>query len=216
MSIRTPALRGFVTLSVALWGAARMEAQLAAKSPFMPAATAGTAAATTGAPLEYRGIMQTAQGLKARVVDPSRRSGAWLLVNERDPAFDFVVKQIDLEHDTVTVDYQGRALTLAQHVAKVTSAGVAPNFPGAMPNPAANMPPAIAGSVVVNPTPADEQRRLEAVASEVARRRQMREQAAQQSGQAGPAAPPMMQPPPNANPQNVGPRVNPRARGTQP
>ena len=40
------------------------------------------------------------------------------------------------------------------------------------------MNPAVTASVVANPTAADEQRRLDAVAAEVARRRAMREQAA--------------------------------------
>jgi len=53
--------------------------------------------------------------------------------------------------------------------------------------------------VVLNPSPADEQRRLEAVASEVARRRAMREQATQQIGQGG-------IPPPNLPPNPGGPR----------
>jgi hypothetical protein len=45
------------------------------------------------------------------------------------------------------------------------------------------MPTAVAQSVVLNPTPADEQRRLEAVAAEVRRRRALREQASIQAAQ---------------------------------
>jgi len=56
-----------------------------------------------------------------------------------------------------------------------------PGAPG--PAPAVNVAPAVTQSVVVNPTPADEQRRLEAVAAEVARRRALREQASQQVSQ---------------------------------
>jgi hypothetical protein len=56
--------------------------------------------------------------------------------------------------------------------------------------------------VVVNPTPADEARRLEAVASEVARRRALREQASQQMGQ----SPPMPAPQPQVQPQPAQPR----------
>ena len=67
--------------------------------------------------------------------------------------------------------------------------------PQAMPAPPPNVAPAVMQSVVLNPTPADEQRRLEAVASEVARRRAMREQATQQIGQGGA--------PPNLPPQNA-------------
>ena len=72
------------------------------------------------------------------------------------------------------------------------------------------MPPAIAQSVVINPTPADEQRRLEAVAAEVARRRQLREQAALQVSQGIPLAPQLLQQ--NAAQQNNGTQ---RQRGGQ-
>lgn len=224
MSSRAQTLRGLVALGLTLLGAGRAEAQLVSKSPFLSAAAGGAASPTAGAPLEYRGMMQTAQGIKARIVDPSRKAGVWLLANERDPGFDFVVKQIDTEHDTVTVDYQGRSLTLAQHVAKIASAGAPPNFPMAMANPAANMPPAITNSVVINPTPADEQRRLEAVAAEVARRRQLREQASQQVSQGVPVTLPQLQrqlqqTPQNANQQPVSgqrQRGSQRTRGNQP
>lgn len=221
MLSRAHTLRGLAAFSLALLVASHAGAQLASKSPFMAPQAAGTPAPTTGASLEYRGMMQTAQGLKVRIVDPARRAGVWLTANEKDPNFDFVVKQIDVEKDTVTIDYQGRTMTVAQHVPKVASAG-APQMPVAnMQNPASNMPPAIANSVVVNPTPADEQRRLEAVASEVARRRQLREQASQ-GGQGGAVAPQVVQPPqmqveqqrplPNPNQPNTTPRPQ-RPRG---
>ena len=207
MLFRVPVLHGLLALlGVALLGATHASAQLAAKSPFLPAQGGATSSPTTGAPLEYRSWMETAQGLKARIVDPSRRAGAWMLVNERDPSFDFVVKQIDTEHDTVAVDYQGRTLTLALHVAKVASSGAAQNFAAGAPNLGSNMPAAITQSVVVNPTPADEQRRLEAVAAEVARRRQLREQAAQQVNQGVSLAPQVIQQQQAQNPaqQNSG------------
>jgi len=189
---RVQILRQVAVLSGALLVVAHADAQLAAKSPFMTAQAGGSAAPTTGAPLEFRGTMETSEGLKVRIVDPARRAGVWLTVNERDPNFDFVVKQVDAEHDTVTVDYQGRPLTLAQHVAKVASTGVAQNTPGG-PNGGPPMPAAITNSVVLNPTPADEQKRLDAVASEVARRRALREQAAQQVSQGVPLAPQVIQ-----------------------
>jgi len=193
MSHRPPILFPAI-LSLMLVGGARAEGQLAAVSPFMPVPGSGAAAVTAGAPLEFRGVMDVGDGLKIRIVDPARKgAAAWLKVNERDPSVDFVVKQYDADHDTVTVDFQGRSLTLSQHVAKVASAGVAQNVPGPVPG-GVPMPPAITQSVVVNPTPADEQRRLDVVAAEVARRRALREQAAQQASQG--VVPPVMQPQP--------------------
>lgn len=205
MSSRVPTLRGLFAAGLIL-AAGSMNAQLATKSPFVSTQAGNSSAPTAGAPLEYRGMMQTASGLKARIVDPSRHNaGVWLGINEKDSGFDAVVKSIDIDHDTVSIDFQGRTMTLAQHVAKVASAGTAQNFIPQAPNLAANMPAAIANSVVVNPTPADEQRRLEAVAAEVARRRQLREQASQQVTQGVPIAPQVIQQQQqqrqNANPQ---------------
>lgn len=196
--------------SVAWLAVARAGAQLATSSPFLPAASAANAATpTAGAPLEFRGqIDMPPDGLKVRIYDPAQKKGAWLSVNERDPNFDFVVRQVDGSRGTATVDYHGQTLVLSQHEAKVTSSGTAmPNIPmGAIPLPAAG------AQVALNPTPAEDQRRLEAVAAEVARRRQLREQAADQVNQGiPPPAPglPAAQPAPTAGqPQPPGQRNN--------
>jgi hypothetical protein len=115
----------------------------------------------------------------------------------------------------VTIDYQGRPLTLAQHVAKVASAGNAQAMANLPPSGGPPMPAAITNSVVVNPTPADEQRRLDAVAAEVARRRALREQASQQVNQGGLVAPTVIQQQPDlrAQPQPAPPQNNGGQRG---
>lgn len=157
------------------------------RSPFLPAQAAGVAAPTPGAPLEYRGYMVTSEGTQYRLVDPAGKKGAWVKLNERNPDLEVIAKQYDDTHRTLTVEHQGRTLTLAEREAKVVSGGAPPVLPAppvnAAPPPPANVAPAVTQSVVVNPTPADEQRRLEAVAAEVARRRALREQAAQQVNQ---------------------------------
>jgi hypothetical protein len=107
-----------------------------------------------------------------------------------------VVKQHDAAQDTLTIEHQGRPHTLALRRAKVVSAGSAPAMmpqPPMAPPPPSNVAPAVTQSVVLNPSPADEQRRLEAVAAEVARRRALREQATQQVSQ---GVPPPGAPPP--------------------
>jgi hypothetical protein len=91
--------------------------------------------------------------------------------------------------------------------AKVVSSGAAGNLapPPPAPMPAIpNVPLAVTNAVVVNPTPADEQKRLEAVAAEVARRRALREQATQQIGPGQPGTPQVVPPP---QPQPVRPPV---------
>jgi hypothetical protein len=178
-------------------------AQPASSSPFLPPSAANVAAPTAGAPIEFRGIMETGEGMRFRLYDPVRKSGAWVKLNERDTTLDVVVKQFNATPDseTLVVEHQGRTLTLAQRVSKVVSSGSAVQNM-APPPVMTNVPPAVTQSVVVNPTPADEARRLEAVASEVARRRALREQASQQMGQSQP----MPAPQPQVQPQPAQPR----------
>jgi hypothetical protein len=153
-------------------------AQLAAKSPFAPPQGAATNTPTAAAPLEFRGYMQTSEGMQFRLYDPVKKTGTWAKLNERNADLDFVVKQHDDGQTTLTIEHQGKTLTLEERKSKVVSSGAAGQ---AMPPPVANLqsnvPPAVTQAVVLNPSPADEQRRLDAVAAEVARRRALREQA---------------------------------------
>ena len=167
-------------------------AQLATNSPFLPppSATAATAP-TAGAPLEFRGFVDLPdEGLKVRIYDPARKSGTWLRVDERDPNFDFVVKQYDAGRDTVTVEFHGQTLILAQHEAKVASSGiVVPILPlvQALPPPSPMLPgPNTAASG--NPN------QLEALSATLAQRRALREQAAQQVNQGVPPLQPARTP----------------------
>ena len=184
-------------------------AQLASKSPFMPPQSA-TAAPTAAAPLQFVGYLDTGDGRLFRIHDPAKKTSAWVKLNERHPDFDVTVKQHDDGQKSLTIEHQGKTLTLAQREPKIVSSGspgqaIPPPVP-AMPAQAANVPPAVTQAVVLNPTPADEQRRLEAVAAEVARRRALREQASQQ-GSAG-------TPPPQPQPPQVQP--TPRPQGNFP
>lgn len=184
---RTAAALVFVVAGTA----AGLVAQTPARSPFLPPQASGPAAPTQGAPLEYRGYMVSREGTQYRIYDPARKAGAWVKLNERNPDFDLVAKQHDENHKTLTIEHQGRTLTLAERESKIVSAGSAAQAlppPPAAPAPAPNVAPAVTQAVVLNPTPADEQRRLEAVAAEVARRRALREQASQQVSQPQPAA----------------------------
>lgn len=204
----------------ALAGATGGHAQLAKTSPFMPAQAAPSSAPTAGAPLEFRGFLKTAEGTLYRVNDPARKTGSWVKLNERDPTLEVLAKAHDPDQNTLTVEYQGKTLTLAGREAKIVSSGSAAQpMPVPMPAPApppTNVAPAVTQSVVVNPTPADEQRRLEAVAAEVARRRALREQAAQQAGPGGAA--PMIPPPPPVTvpPQRTVPQALPPAGFARP
>lgn len=210
---RVPMLRPLLLAGLVLAATGTAGAQLAAKSPFVPPAAAAVNAPTAGGPLEYRGFIETGNGVQFRVYDSAKKLGAWVKLNERNPEFDLVAKEYNDSNKTLTVEHQGRVLTLAERQAKVVSSGTAAQ---AIPPPQvasvapANVPPAVTQAVVLNPSPADEQRRLEAVAAEVSRRRALREQATQQISQGvpQPVSPPQpppqpqrnFQPPPNNQP----------------
>lgn len=153
---------------------------LEGKSPFTPPASASAATtATPDAPIELRGIMAEGDHYMFSIYDTAKKSSTWARLNE--PGRDFIIKSHDEARDLVTVEQNGRLLTLTLKAAKVVSGPAA----GIMPRPMPGMAPVpVGGPVVLNPTPADEQRRAEAVAAEVRRRRALREQAAQQANQA--------------------------------
>jgi hypothetical protein len=209
MNVSRPLLA--VGLLLAVTGA---RAQLATNSPFLPQpGTVAAAGPAENTPIELRGIMAMGRLVRFCIYDTVHHTSSWVTVNER--GYDFVVKTQDLAHDTVTVEQGGRTFPLQLREAKVASAGQAAAPVGPLPGPGApgmNGPNPITQSVVLNPTPADEQQRLEAVSAEVRRRRALREQASQQA--AG-GAQPMVQPAapapvaaPAAQPQPVQPQGN--------
>jgi hypothetical protein len=144
-------------------------------SPFLPVSGPGAAAgqAPDGTSYELRGIMSAGNGLRFCIFDPVKKTSAWVALNESGNAF--VVTAADPAHDAVTLEAGGQRLTITLREAKVVSLT---NNMQAAPPP--GMP---IGRVVLRPTPEDEQRRLQAIAEEVRRRREMRERA--QPGQPG-------------------------------
>jgi len=226
MFVRVMPIRLLIASSLSIAGVTQAFAQIAAKSPFMPPQAASSSGPTAGAPLEYRGFIETGEGKQYRIYDPAKKVGAWVKLNERNPEFDVLAKQYDDGQTTLVIEHQGKTLTLEERKSKVVSSGSAA---AAVPPPVAvpmqtNVPAAVTQAVVLNPTPADEQRRLDAVAAEVARRRAMREQATQQITQgAAPQAPvpqpvqPQVMPQPGQGVyQQQGPVGTPRGRGPQP
>lgn len=209
MTPRVPSFPAYIFAGIALAVVSPSGAQIAAKSPFMPPQSASTSGPTAGAPLEYRGYLETGEGRLYRIYDPSKKASTWVKVNEANSDFGVTAKQYDEGQKTLTIEFQGKTLTLAERESKVVSSGTAG---AAMPPPVltpapTNVSPAVTQAVVLNPTPADEQRRLDAVAAEVARRRALREQATQQLSQGTT--------PQVALPQGMQPPVQPQQRNVQ-
>jgi hypothetical protein len=154
-------------------------ADLAAASPFLPAGGSSATAQGASGPIELRGVMSTANGLAYCIYDTAKKRDIWVGLNE--PGHDFVVRSADPANDSVKVDYQGRSLSLTMRSSKVASSGPATErhdlkyesglvvFKGGLSS--------------ITPSPAEEQKRLDAVAQEVRRRKLEREKAAQQAPQ---------------------------------
>jgi len=169
--------RALLALVLASAALVHARADLAQASPFLPRDQPGTAQAGGPAgPVELRGIMATDGGFAFCIYDTAKKTGTWVGLNE--PGYDFVVKSADPARDIATVTYQGRDLKLELRTSKVASAG-APQVGNPEAPPAAGL----------NAPPGDEQRRLDAVANEVRRRRMEREKAAQLNGATGLPAP---------------------------
>jgi hypothetical protein len=181
--MRHPHLTSLVLLVAAAAMPARALADLAQASPFLPSNLSASAANNgPSGPVELRGVMSTSQGTEYCIYDVVKRTSAWVGLNEQGNGF--VVKSADPASDSVTVEFQGRTMNLMLHTAKISSSG------SAVPVMSPQGGSAITQTVVLNPSPADEQRRLDAVAAEVRRRRLEREKASQDAQNGVPPAAP--------------------------
>jgi hypothetical protein len=175
-------------------------------SPFLP--RGGNAGVVTeNSPVELRGIMPTEGGPTFfGLYDPIKKQCSWVKLNEVGRDLPATVRTYDASSETITVDYQGRTLNLALKAAKIETAPAMAQIPQLQPRP---MP-----GPQLNPVPAvDEAKRLEAVAAEVARRRQQRQAAMQQTMPPGQGQPmqnapvqPQLQPQPLRPGNGIGGR----------
>lgn len=178
-------------LALCLVGFLRAAPPIAARSPFLPPDNAPVEKAGAGAAtLEFRGFVDVGGGKQFRLFDPAKKRGDWVRLNERSPELEAVIREHNEGEESVSVEHQGRTVSLAMRKAKIVADAAVPAAPppGVAPaGPAITVTPAVTQSVMVNPSPADEQRRLEAVAAEVNRRRALREQAMRQAAGQPPA-----------------------------
>jgi len=178
-------------------------ASLTSKSPFLPANAAVDPGSAEATPLELRGILADAGGYRFSIYDPARHTGQWVRLNE--PGHDFTVRTHDVARDTVTLDYQGRVLTLPLRTAKVTGLAVTEPAAGAAgaatgPRPVAGPPGSGTGPVPRPPTP-EETARYNRAVEEIARRRALREKGPGPMPTPGPMSGPMPSPTPGQMPK---------------
>jgi hypothetical protein len=169
-NVRKVAMIGFL---VGLPGIAL--AQLPRRSPFF--SPQESAAPKAEVPLEYHGFMHTSDGFQFRVHDPARRSGAFVKLNVNESDLRLIARSYDPENQTLTVEREGRVYTLPERKAKVRPTGPL-SVPGlSSSRPASDMPARVVAAVALNPTPAQERERLDAITAELNRRRALRAQA---------------------------------------
>jgi hypothetical protein len=171
----------FLLVVVALAASAAIPAYGQGRSPFLPPDVEAAPTVTEDAPLQFCGIVGEGESARYCVYDASRRRSYWLRAGEQSG--NVQVQTFDSDNRTVSVVQNGRPMVL-----KLQTAKLGPAAPGAMPGPlpvAGGPQPGnpLVNTVVTNPTPADEAKRLEAVAAEVRRRRALRQAAAQAQGQ---------------------------------
>jgi hypothetical protein len=184
-------------LGVAPGLAASAAVPLAPSSPFLPSDAAQAAGTAENTPLELRGILADAGGYRFSIYDPARHTGQWVRLNE--PGHDFTVRTHDVARDTVTLDYQGRVLTLPLRTAKVTGLASAEPASGLASGPRPTPGPAGAGPVPRPPTP-EETARYNRAVEEIARRRALREKGPGPMPTPGPKSGPMPIPAPGQPP----------------
>jgi hypothetical protein len=138
--------------------------------------------------LQFVGLIGEGENARICLYDPARRRSIWLRPGDEQGAVR--LQSFDAENRTVSVVQNGRSMNLRLQTAKVPGGGGGGVGGGPMPIAGAPQPGAnpLVNTVVANPTPADEARRLEAVAAEVRRRRALRQAAAQNQGQPSPEA----------------------------
>ncbi|MFI5357564.1 MAG: hypothetical protein ACHQ4G_09535 [Opitutales bacterium] len=136
-------------------------------SPFGNSPT--LAAPTSGAPLEFRGVMAEGGTYYFSIFEAASARSAWVRLNETANR-DFVARNYDAKNQQLAVNYQGADLTLA-----LTSAPVPTPLragPAVTPLPAAAVP---APPKLAN-VPEAETERLRKITEEIRRRRALRVQ----------------------------------------
>ena len=142
---------------------------LLANSPFGSLRT-GAPGSGAAEPLEFRAVLEENGNRIFSIYDTATHQANWVDLN--DPVKEFSVKEYDAEHASVTVEYQGKTMTLALKRAPAV-AQVAPQIPPPGPNGAV-APGNFAGGPG-GPTAVDQQR-IQQIQEEIRRRRALRSQ----------------------------------------
>lgn len=162
---------------------------LVTNSPFGTGRSGAVNGGSNGEPFEFRAVVEENGNKFFSIYETATKRSNWVEVN--DPVNGFSVKGYDAGKETITIDYQGKAMTLAikraPAVAQVMQQPMTLPAPNGMPqtgnNPSAQAMP--------GPSAVDQQR-IQQIQEEIRRRRALRNQSALPGAGNGPQ--PMSQP----------------------
>jgi hypothetical protein len=133
----TRAMGVYFTACLAAYAAPSPLDNLLQNSPF-GGQVAPKTAGRIDAPLEFRGVLTDGGGEIFSLYEASTRSSLWVGQNENGNSF--TVRSYDRVNDTITVEYQGKTLTLELKQAKVRTFALPASsrvaVPAAMETPA--------------------------------------------------------------------------------
>ena len=124
------------------------------------------------AELQFCGTFGDGDAKRFLIYNKTINRSEWLQIGEEGPEGVFV-DEYNFDDQTVRVRQGSRNLNLALQAATISAASAQRKAPVTLAGNSSD----ITKTVRVNPTPADERRRLEAVAAEVRRRRALRQTA---------------------------------------
>ncbi|MEO6994897.1 MAG: hypothetical protein ABI273_14915 [Lacunisphaera sp.] len=200
------------SLAIQVWGAdaaaapAKMDLSgLVNNSPFGTLRSGGAGSNAATEPFEFRAVLgENDNKFLFSIYETATRRSNWVELN--DPVNGFSVKSYDAGKQAITVDYQGKAMTLAIKQAPAAAIVYQAPAPQTGPMPILQSPGNSVQPVPTMPTAIDQQR-IQQIQEEIRRRRALRNQAME----------------PNPNPQGVqphygeGPRPQPsNSPGPQP
>lgn len=147
-----------------------VQAGLSTDSPFLPFSASQPNGPGPVQNLEFRGILEMDGVDYFNIADLTTKKSAWVRLNQ--PGAPFIVKahEVTANGDMISVEQGGGLIRLAMIRPKI---GNAPLVTMPQMGPRGPVFP-----VILNPTAADEARRMEAFAAEVRRRRLLRQQQA--------------------------------------
>ena len=151
---------------------------LVSNSPF-GSSRAGVANGNAGGePFEFRAVLEEKGSKFFSIFETATRRSNWVELN--DPVNGFSVKGYDVAKETITVDYQGKSMTLAIKRAPAVAQVMQQPIPQPMPGPNGMVQPVGSPSVQGGPTAptAVDQQRIQQIQEEIRRRRALRSQAA--------------------------------------